>query len=537
MNISPSNQTWIRRLLVPTIIVTILFIPWLGEALFYSKGEPREAIVAVSMIESGDWILPVSYGEDIPYKPPFMAWLIAIFALIFNGGTVNEFISRLPSALAAIALLVATWRIVSSYSTTKNGWRVMLILASMFEFFRAAVACRVDMILTACMVGGMYALFAADKRRIRILWAILLFSGATLTKGPIGTLLPCLALGIYFIIDGRNFFRSFVKLLFIACCSFILPAFWYWLAYRQGGETFGALAWEENIGRLTGTMSYDSHVNPWYYNITSLLAGALPWTIPVVISLFYRRIMENIPFRKIRHGFPLFCVCTFLTVLVFYCIPASKRSVYLLPCYPFLAIGAAYLLGKLAETRLTRVWAIILAVIAIAAPIVLLVITNIQIGSLKVESPGFFGWMVAFVPFLAGCWWLFTRSSRANGLAGSLGLTYLIMLAYNSTYMPAFVNPRSDKAVAATIQDIVPSNGRIETKIDEDRLLRYYSLNFYLNDRLRRSETSDCSLDEVWLITSSPEDSTRATCLSERSADTRRPVYLISPVGKSHPNE
>lgn len=37
---------------------------------FNTKGEPREAIVALSMLMSGDWVLPVSFGSDIPYKPP-----------------------------------------------------------------------------------------------------------------------------------------------------------------------------------------------------------------------------------------------------------------------------------------------------------------------------------------------------------------------------------------------------------------------------------------------------------------------------------
>ena len=50
------------------VAVCLLLLPWLGETLFYSKGEPREAIVAMSILDSGDWILPVSYGGDIPYK-------------------------------------------------------------------------------------------------------------------------------------------------------------------------------------------------------------------------------------------------------------------------------------------------------------------------------------------------------------------------------------------------------------------------------------------------------------------------------------
>ena len=42
------------------LLSTLVIIPFLGETIFYSKGEPREAIVAYSMLESGNWI-SVSY--------------------------------------------------------------------------------------------------------------------------------------------------------------------------------------------------------------------------------------------------------------------------------------------------------------------------------------------------------------------------------------------------------------------------------------------------------------------------------------------
>ena len=54
------------------LLSTLVIIPFLGETIFYSKGEPREAIVAYSMLESGNWILPLNYGTDIAYKPPFL---------------------------------------------------------------------------------------------------------------------------------------------------------------------------------------------------------------------------------------------------------------------------------------------------------------------------------------------------------------------------------------------------------------------------------------------------------------------------------
>ena len=136
------------------VALCLLWLPWLGETLFYSKGEPREAIVAMSMLESGDWVLPVTCGSDIPYKPPFLAWIIACLAWVFNGGVVNEYISRLPSALAAIGMIFGGYLWVRKIRGEQFALFMALITASSIEVYRAAMACRVDMVLTACMVGA-----------------------------------------------------------------------------------------------------------------------------------------------------------------------------------------------------------------------------------------------------------------------------------------------------------------------------------------------------------------------------------------------
>ena len=54
------------------LLSVLVLVPFLGETIFYSKGEPREAIVAYTMLESGNWILPMNYGVEIAYKPPFL---------------------------------------------------------------------------------------------------------------------------------------------------------------------------------------------------------------------------------------------------------------------------------------------------------------------------------------------------------------------------------------------------------------------------------------------------------------------------------
>ena len=86
------HKAFVGLLLVS--MVTIL--PFLGLTDFHTKGEPREAAVAYSMLETGNWILPVNNGGDIAYKPPFFHWCIAAVSSI--AGKVTEYTSRMPSS-------------------------------------------------------------------------------------------------------------------------------------------------------------------------------------------------------------------------------------------------------------------------------------------------------------------------------------------------------------------------------------------------------------------------------------------------------
>lgn len=101
--------------------------------------------------------------------------------------------------------------------------------------------------------------------------AILCLSGAVLTKGPVGMVLPCLVTVVFLWI------RSEIKLpqiicsfLWVALASSLLPLIsWYWAAYQQGGDAFLQLVLEENVWRFLGKMTYESHENPVYYNVNT----------------------------------------------------------------------------------------------------------------------------------------------------------------------------------------------------------------------------------------------------------------------------
>ena len=49
-----------KQFILLAIVCVITLLPFLGLTDFHTKGEPREAIVSYSMLESGNWI-PLVY--------------------------------------------------------------------------------------------------------------------------------------------------------------------------------------------------------------------------------------------------------------------------------------------------------------------------------------------------------------------------------------------------------------------------------------------------------------------------------------------
>mgnify|MGYP000426446728 CR=1 FL=1 len=74
----------------------------------------------------------------------------------------------------------------------------------------------------------------------------------------------------------------------------------------------------------------------------------------------------------------LFTWLVILIIFVFYCIPKSKRSVYLLPIYPFMAVLIAeYLLALVQKgARVFRICAIIFASLGLLLTLVFVVVSS-----------------------------------------------------------------------------------------------------------------------------------------------------------------
>ncbi len=552
------------------LVAAVSLLPFLGNTGFNTKGEPREAVVAVSMLTQHNWILPENNGVDIPYKPPFFQWCIAAFSL--PAGHVTEFTSRLPSALALIFMLAMGAVFYAKRRNTDLSFLASMFTLTAFEVHRAGTNCRVDMVLTMFIVCGLYALYrwwegdptpnlalskTGHARPMHGMpWmAILCMSGATLTKGPVGIVLPCFVMFVFIWMENwlssdatlkGKALSGTLKLFFAALLACVLPALWYFAAYHQGGKAFLDLVMDENVGRFLGKMKFVTHDNPWPYNILMLISGWLPWTLPILLSIFilpwkkgWRRVSDRHQLslshcvERLRNAFAfrqgdgkgalqLFTWLAFLLILFFYCIPKSKRGVYLLPCYPFMAVLIVeYAVWLMKRSHFPiRFYIGFLTVFGFLLTAVLVVLRmgvvpdsifhgkhaydNIQmLHALAFNSLGVGDILMLLLPLCAACLGLMILLHRKAGfiterpVLASTFMTLLIYMAFNGYYKPTVMNTKSMRPFAMEIKKVVNLNtayGSGERTLyaftgfyaEGSDPLRFYGIDFYLNDCIRQ---------------------------------------------------
>lgn len=513
-----------RYMLILTLLSIISVIAFLGLSLFNTKGEPREAVVALSMINTGDWISPVNNGVDIAYKPPFFHWCIALISLLLGG--VTEFTSRLPSALAMIAMLLVVFHYqVKNKVEVKVAFLSALVTLTTFEVHRGAMACRVDMMLSVFIVISIYLLhdWYVSRKHTSLLLAILCMSCGFLTKGPVGVVLPCLVAGVYMLLRGEKFFKTLIIFIAVGTASCVLPAVWYYLAYLERGDSFLYLVYEENILRFTGKMVYSSHEEPAIYNILTLISGLLPYTVLLLISLFalkYRKPrMEwgSTLWVKLKdrissmNSNDLLSLLAFVLIFVFYCIPKSKRSVYLLPVYPFAAYFIARYMLYLANRhrKIVSGFGWFISILALLIPILYLIINlglipqTIFHGKHAADNIAYLnglssaGWgipaIISVIVILGSIAWFWARGRKQSAYTlclSSVSIVYTIMFCLDGMILPPVLNSKSDKDVAHEIATILPADDVLWDYRKDDRpearnMMRQFSINFYLGDRVR----------------------------------------------------
>jgi 4-amino-4-deoxy-L-arabinose transferase-like glycosyltransferase len=313
-------------------VCLLLFFRGIAGTPFYDKQEAREALVIWEIYHSGNWVLPLRNGDEIPAKPPLYHWLAAVVST--TAGRVDELTSRLPSAVLGTLGVLLTYAAGVILWGRGAGLISALVLSTSFEW-RTARAARVDMTLTFVLLCAflffLYQYRTGGGQKKAIVLGTLL-GLAMLAKGPLGLVLPCFTF-FTFLLAKRDlaFLKRLHPITVFTVCTLVAGS-WYLSALWQGGKEFLFVVIKENFGTVIGQEA--GHPHPFWWYIPYLFQRMAPWSLffPALGVFLYRYR------RKLAEGELLYIVVWLSTVIIFFSVFSQKRTVYILSAYPAIAL-------------------------------------------------------------------------------------------------------------------------------------------------------------------------------------------------------
>ncbi|PYQ11575.1 MAG: hypothetical protein DMH00_07815 [Acidobacteria bacterium] len=516
-------------LLLLLAIASLLLFPLLGKQGLTDPDESAYVESVREMMDRGDWLVPRLYGQPILDKPILVYWVIGASFQLFGK---SELSARLPTAMAALGLLFAVWRLGKlTHKRDGAGFLSALVLLSSLEFVLMGRAAVTDMFLTLfCTLGILcYAetLWAGGSRLLPLVGAACI-GLAVLTKGPLGLLIPGMVLGACFVASlGRHRIGTIRPL--ASAAVFAAVTFpWYVAIAVLSPDLVKEFIVGGNLGRF---LSAEHRPQPPLYYAVVLLIGFLPWSafLPGALS----RVLAAGYRGDRRHGRLLLPALWLLVLLVFFTLAASKLPSYILPALPAAAVLAAEPLTTWLEPappggRLRGTGAMILLVI-LAGGMVLFAVERQSFGSI----PASFKAALLPVCFAGLLGTLFALSSL---ILQRPRLAFLLLLGGNVILIfslllfgfPILEPWKSSRQAAEAVRPMIQPADRVLLYRDNRAGFAYY-LGRVPEQPRRETELVAAALDP-----------TRFFCLMERDRfeklRARRPdlpLYLLTRSGQS----
>ena len=322
--------------LILVALASIVLLTGLGIGSLVDWDEAIYAQVAREIIQSGNWIT-LSHGYQ-PYfeKPPLLMWSIAASFKLFG---VNEFSSRLPTAMAGILLVYITYLCSRTIYGNKTGFLAGLILLSCFGYVYQSRNGTTNIPLILFIFTGLYA-YLRQREGSQKWWYLFFasFSLAFMVKFWAALVLPAIVF-ISILVDGKHreilSTRHFWLGLLLAA-AIILP--WHILVYLQNGQAFLDVYVNRNLMQRTFT-TLEGHFGSTLFYMDVLRSYLTPWyfLIPFAIAQSLKEIMNQ------QKTLVILVILLLLIFGLFTFIVDTKLEIYILPVLPALAILIAHL--------------------------------------------------------------------------------------------------------------------------------------------------------------------------------------------------
>ncbi|EKE75865.1 ArnT family glycosyltransferase [Gallaecimonas xiamenensis] len=348
------------------LLLVLVVFAGIGLRWPWPADEPRFALIAQEMVNTGQWLIPHRVGELYPDKPPIFMWAIAVLLWL---KVPLKVAFLLPSALAGLGTAWLTVDLARRLHGPKVATWCLWLLAFTVQFSLQARTAQIDMLLVFWVTLGGYGIARHLLLGPAWGWYCLGFAAAgfgVITKGVgIIALFMLLPLLWHRTLRQNMGHRGWLGplCLLAAIASWGLPMLWY-AAHSHNPE---AMAYRDNIlfnqtaNRYVHSLG---HRQPfWYYLLEVAPLFWLPLSLlaPFLVKPWWR------DRAKPALLLPLVMV---LAILLFFSLSPGKRGVYITPALPWLALAIAPYLEDLAR----RTWPGRLMVgVAWALPVLLLI--------------------------------------------------------------------------------------------------------------------------------------------------------------------
>jgi 4-amino-4-deoxy-L-arabinose transferase-like glycosyltransferase len=332
------------KLVLPLLLLFVLagclFFAGLGSLPLLEPDEGRNAEVAREMLASGNWITP--HYNGLPYldKP---AVFFCLVATSFKLGGLREWSARVPSALMGLCLLLLSWflarRMFGDATAARAG--VVVATAPLVVVFSRLVIFDMTLafLITLAMVSFWFAETAEFRRPGLDILMFLAMGLATITKGPVGLLLPLLSITAYQALRGK--LRELKRLRWgLGCVVFLAAVLPWFISISIRFPDFARYALlEESLARFSGGLVHRKGGLLYYFPV--YLAGFFPWSI-FLLWVGWNRRRQWKEFRDRSFSSNLYLLTWSVATFAFFSLSRSQLPGYFLPAIVPLGI----LMGK-----------------------------------------------------------------------------------------------------------------------------------------------------------------------------------------------
>lgn len=339
------------------VFCAVCLLPMMAMRDFTPSNELRYLSIADEAIANGH--LFAFYNHGIPYadKPPLYFWIVMLCRLLF--GHHSCLALSMFSLIPAFAIVGIMDRWVMKGKSAMNRMSVAGMTLTCVMFLGTMVVLRMDMLMCLFIVLALWTFYrmytSEGSRRQDSLTLPLWIFLALFTKGPVGLLMPPLAIAVFLAV--KRDWKGFRKYLGLKTWGIIaaLSAVWLTCVWLEGGlEYINNLLFKQTVGRAVNAFT---HARPFWFYLVTILWCLAPYTLLLIGSFM----ASLLPVRKAGaekvSDLEILFLYTIISTAAMLSSFSSKLPIYLVPVLPFCVYLFPTVLDRIGERGWMR-WSV-----------------------------------------------------------------------------------------------------------------------------------------------------------------------------------